>query len=94
VALFQGGGDADTVPSSELAADRLDGDGLGLLVALTEAGLAKSNGEARRLVRQGGIKVNGEAVGDEGRMLTAADVEEGRIRLQAGKKRHHHLLVG
>lgn len=94
VALFQGGGDAATVPSSDLDAARLEGDGLGLLAALTEAGLSKSNGEARRLVRQGGVKVNDEAVADEGRALTAADVQDGRIRLQVGKKRHHHFLVG
>ncbi len=93
-ALFKGGGDAATVPSSDLDLARLAGDGVGLLAALTEAGLSKSNGEARRLVRQGGVKVNDEAVTDEGRALTAADVQDGRIRLQVGKKRHHHFLVG
>ena len=93
-ALFSGGGDQTTVPSSAMAADRLEGDGVGLFEALAETGLCKSKGEARRLVRQGGVKVNGEGVSDEGRVLTAADVDDRRIRLQVGKKRHHHLLIG
>ena len=92
-ALFQGGGDQTDVPSSELAAAELEGEGLGLLAALSQSGLAKSNGEARRLVKQGGVKVNGEPAKDDSRRLTTADVDDGRIRLQVGKKRHHHLLV-
>ncbi len=55
-ALFQGGGDQADVPSSDLAGGELDGDGLGLLAALAQSGLAKSNGEARRLVKQGGSR--------------------------------------
>ncbi|MBU0742987.1 tyrosine--tRNA ligase, partial [bacterium] len=74
------------------AAD-LDGDGLPLIDALADAGLAGSKGEARRLIRQGGIKVNGERIDDEMRMLVPGDVRVGRIVLQAGKKRHHHILV-
>lgn len=92
-ALFQGGGDDSTVPSSQIAAADLDGDGFGLLTALVTAGLAKSNGDARRLIKQGGVKVNGESVTDEGRVLSRADVDDDRVRLQVGKKRHHHFLV-
>ena len=94
VALFSSGTDTSTVPSSDLDPARLQGDGLGLLDALAETGLSKSKGEARRLVRQGGVKINDAAVTDETRTLTATDVEDGRIRLQVGKKKHHHLLVG
>ena len=92
-ALFQGGGDQSEVPSSDLDAAELEGDGLGLLSALVRAGLAKSNGEARRLVKQGGVKVNDEAVSDQARVLGPGDVADARIRLQVGKKRHHHLRV-
>lgn len=92
-ALFGGGGDAAAVPSSERAAADLAGDGLPLIDVLADAGLAKSKGEARRLIRQGGIRVNDEPVTDEMRMLTAADVREGIIALRAGKKRHHHVRV-
>lgn len=92
-ALFGGGGDAAAVPSSERAAADLAGDGLPLIDVLADTGLAKSKGEARRLIRQGGIRVNGEPVADEMRMLTADDVRDGIIALRAGKKRHHHVRV-
>jgi len=93
-ALFTGGAEAGSIPSSQRPAVDLAGDGLSLIDALADAGLAKSKGEARRLIRQGGIKVNGDKVDDEMRMLAPADVRDGKIALQAGKKRHHHIQVG
>lgn len=98
-ALFGGGGgddagDVGDVPSSRRPPADLDGGGLPLIDALADACLAASKGEARRLIRQGGVRVNGEAVADELHALTAADVRDGRIALQAGKKRHHHILFG
>ena len=92
-ALFGAGGDAAGIPSSQRPAADLAGDGLPLTDALADAGLAKSKGEARRLIRQGGIRVNDEAVTDEMRMLTPADVRDGVIALRAGKKRFHHVKV-
>ncbi len=92
-AAFGGGGDAAAIPSSVLAAAALAGDGLVLLDVLVDVGLVGSKGEARRLVRQGGVRVNGEAVADEQRRLGADDIRDGRIVLQLGKKRHHHLRV-
>jgi len=92
-ALFGAGGDAAGIPSSLRPAADLAGDGLPLTDALADAGLAKSKGEARRLIRQGGIRVNDEAVTDEMRMLTPADVRDGVIALRAGKKRFHHVKV-
>ena len=55
---------------------------------------AKSKGEVRRLIRQEGVRVNGAVITDELHCLTADDIQDGRIALQVGKKRHHHLLVG
>ena len=92
-ALFSGNTDASTVPSSERPAADFAAPGLGLLDALVAAGLQKSKGEARRMIRQGAVRVAGEVVKDESRALTAADFDEGRIVLQVGKKRHHHILV-
>ncbi len=92
-ALFAAGGDASTVPSSERPATDFAGEGLGLLEALVDAGLMKSKGEARRLVRQKAVRVGGEVAADELRRLTADDIADGRIVLQVGKKRHHHILV-
>ncbi|HTC17587.1 MAG TPA: tyrosine--tRNA ligase [Stellaceae bacterium] len=54
-----------------------------------KAGLAPSLGEARRLVRGGGARVNDEVIDDEKRLLTLKDLnEEGVIKLSAGRKRH------
>ncbi len=92
-AAFGGDGDAAAIPSSALAAAGLAAGGLALIDALVSAGLVESKGEARRLVRQGGVRVNGQTVADEQRRLVAADVQDGRIALQLGKKRHHHLRV-
>ncbi len=92
-ALFAGAADESAVPSSERPSADFTGDGLPLLEALVDGGLVASRGEARRLVRQGGVRINGETVSDELRALTAADVQSGRIALQVGKKKHHHLRV-
>jgi tyrosyl-tRNA synthetase len=94
-ALFGGGGGEDgSIPSSQRSENDLAGDGLQLTEALADSGLAKSKGEARRLIRQGGIRINGQQVTDEMRALTADDIQDGRIALQAGKKRHHHIRIG
>jgi tyrosyl-tRNA synthetase len=62
---------------------------LGVLAAFVTAGLAKSNGEARRLVQGGGLRVNDQPVSDEKAKLTLADVtSEGVIKLSLGRKRH------
>jgi tyrosyl-tRNA synthetase len=71
------------VPRSDLAA------GLGLLNALVTVGLAGSNGEARRHVQSGAVRVNDETVSDERTSLgTAAVLPEGVIKLSVGKKKH------
>ncbi len=92
-ALFGGGGDDSAVPATEVAAARLAGEGLALIEIMAECGLAKSKGEARRLIQQKGVKVNGVVIEAEMRALTAADVAGGKIALQVGKKRHQHLVV-
>ncbi len=63
--------------------------GLGLLAAVGHAGLVASNGEARRLIKAGGLKVNDVTVTDEKMVLTPKDLTpEGVIKLSLGKKRH------
>jgi tyrosyl-tRNA synthetase len=79
----------DDVPSRELARGRLDGAGLGIVDALAEAGLAKSKGEARRIVGQGGVYVNNQRVEDVQRQLTAGDLAgESILVLRTGKKNY------
>ncbi|MCP4570886.1 MAG: tyrosine--tRNA ligase [bacterium] len=92
-ALFAGAADADSVPASDLPADALVGEGLPLVQALADCGLLKSKGEARRMVRQKAVRINGYQVTDELLRLTSEHVRDGRIALQVGKKKHHHLRV-
>ncbi len=75
-------------PSVELARQRLD-DGVGLLELMTEAGASKSNGEARRLVDQGAVRLNNVVVDDAQRRVTADDlVGATTMVLRVGKKRY------
>ncbi|MFT3672278.1 tyrosine--tRNA ligase [Aestuariivirga sp.] len=62
--------------------------GIGILAAVVQAGLASSNGEARRAIQGGGIRVNDEAVKDDKLVLTPALVKDGAIKLSHGKKKH------
>ena len=72
-----------SIPRGELEA------GLGILSAFVKAGLVKSNGEARRQIQGGGLRVNDQAVSDEKASLTARDLgAEGVVKLSLGKKKH------
>ncbi|HZR85452.1 MAG TPA: tyrosine--tRNA ligase [Bradyrhizobium sp.] len=71
------------IPQSELAA------GYGVLAAFVKAGLVTSNGEARRQIKGGGLRVNDTSVADERMSLTEENLTpEGVIKLSLGKKRH------
>ncbi|MCP4097162.1 MAG: tyrosine--tRNA ligase [Planctomycetaceae bacterium] len=77
------------VPSCELPAAELSGEGLGLMDALVKSGLMKSNGEARRAIKQGGIYINNRRVGEIDRRLTSADLtSETVVVLRSGKKKY------
>ena len=86
---FEEGSLAETLPTVEILRAELD-KGLGILTAFAEkAALVASNGEARRQVKAGGLKVNDVTVSDEKMLLTAKDLTpEGVIKLSLGKKRH------
>jgi tyrosyl-tRNA synthetase len=85
---FEQGASAEGLPTVELAQAELAG-GIGVLTAFVQAGLVKSNGEARRQIQGGGLRVNDQPVLDEKTLLTAADVAaDGTIKLSLGKKKH------
>jgi len=85
---FEQGATAEGLPTVEVGKGDLSG-GIGVLAAFVQAGLVKSNGEARRQIQGGGLKVNDETVTDEKAQLTAANVgADGAIKLSLGKKRH------
>lgn len=79
----------EEAPSIELPRTRLD-DGLGLLELMTEVGASRSNGEARRLVQQGGVRVNNALVDDPALRLTPDDLAgASTLVLKVGKRRHY-----
>jgi tyrosyl-tRNA synthetase len=85
---FEQGVTAADLPSVAIARSEFDA-GLGVLAAFVKAGLVKSNGEARRQIQGGGLRVNDETVTDEKAQLGAADaINDGAIKLSLGRKRH------
>jgi tyrosyl-tRNA synthetase len=85
---FEEGALAETLPTVDIARAELEG-GLGVLAAFVKAGLVASNGEARRQIKNGGLRMNDDAVTDEKMMLTPAHLTpQGVIKLSLGKKRH------
>jgi len=85
---FEDGALAETLPSVDIPQAEFD-QGIGVLNAFVKAGLVASNGEARRQIKGGGLRVNDVAVSDEKMVLGAAELSpEGVIKLSLGKKRH------
>jgi tyrosyl-tRNA synthetase len=85
---FEEGAFAENLPSVEVARGELEA-GIGVLALFVKAGLVASNGEARRQIKGGGLRVNDVAVSDEKMMLKLGDLTpEGVVKLSLGKKRH------
>ena len=88
---FAGSGVSEGLPHETIDAGEVES--LGLIAALVKVGFAKSNGEARRLIRGGGARLNDTAVTDEDFQLGAGDFIDGRAKISAGKKRHALLVI-
>ncbi len=85
---FEEGAIAENLPSIDVTRGELDA-GLGVLNGFVKAGLVASNGEARRQIKSGGLRVNDQPVTDEKMTLTPALLtSEGVIKLSMGRKRH------
>ncbi|MEQ8252084.1 MAG: tyrosine--tRNA ligase [Oceanibaculum nanhaiense] len=84
---FEEGATAEGLPTVDIPQAQLAA-GLPAYEALRLAGLAASNGEARRLIKGGGARLNDAVIADENASLTEADLSDGVIKLSAGKKRH------
>jgi len=85
---FEEGELADTLPTVGISCAKLEA-GLGVLAAFVEVGLVSSNGEARRQIKGGGLKVNDVTIADEKMVLTLRDLTPQEvIKLSLGRKRH------
>ena len=93
-ALFAGGGNTSQMPVTELSGEDFDEDGnIGILTLLVKAGLAASNGEARRNVQQGGVSVDGEKVTEPKSIINKDNITEDGIVLKRGKKKFMKIVV-
>ncbi len=85
---FEEGQAADTLPSVAVSQSEFD-EGIGLLSLIVSAGLASSNGEARRHVKGGAIKINDQQISDERLSVSGQHLnDDGVVKLSLGKKKH------
>ena len=90
--LFGSGGESEDIPSTQIDSSSIL-QGIGVFDAFRESGLCKSNGEARRLMNQGGLYLNQEPLSDPDYRITKDDFNEGSVLLRAGKKRYHRFII-
>jgi tyrosyl-tRNA synthetase len=92
-ALFAGGGElGEGVPTTAVTGAELAA-GIALIDLLVLAGLAKSKGEARRLIGQGGASVNGVIATDVDARVSSADLRDDAILVRVGKKRYARVIT-
>ena len=91
-ALFSAGSDDENMPTTELTEENLVDGGMGVIELLVACKLAPSKGEARRLIQQGGVVVNGEKVGSIDVRVSADDLKAG-VKIRKGKKVYHKAIV-
>ena len=90
--LFSGAADHEHMPSTQLDAALVKDGAVGLLAAMVAAGLCGSNREARQLVQQGGVLVDGEKITDPKAVLTTEALTEGVV-IKKGKKVYHKITL-
>ena len=92
-ALFAGGGNTANMPEVQLSDEDFENGAIGILRLLVKAGLASSNGEARRNVEQGGVSVDGEKITDVKAQIAKDSIGEDGIVLKRGKKKFMRIVV-
>ncbi len=90
--VFEKGGVGDDLPTLVLTGAEI-GAGITLAHLVTQSGLAKSGKDAKRLIAEGGLRVNDEPAGDAAQVFTAADLAA-PVKLTAGRKRHALVRLG
>jgi len=90
--VFERGGVGDDLPTLHLTVGEL-GDGISLAQLFVRSGLAKSGKDAKRLIAEGGARLNDDLVTDAGLILGAGELVD-PVKLTAGKKRHALVVLG
>ena len=91
-ALFEGGAEDGSIPTTEISASDL-GDGLDVLTIFQKANMIPSRSEGRRLIQQGGMRVNDEKVESIDLMINEEFFKDGQLMLQRGKKAFHRVKL-
>ena len=91
-AVFAGGGDVSGVPSCEISKSEFEA-GINILDLFARTELCSSKSEARRLVQQGGARVNDEKIDDVDAVVGSDAVRDGEVMLKAGKKRFFRIEI-
>ena len=92
-ALFAGGAGNADIPQVVLHDEDFENDEIGVIALNVKAGFAKSNGEARRSIAEGGFYVNDEAVKDIYAKLSKAELAKGDTMIRRGKKQYRKIVV-
>lgn len=92
-AIFSGASQEENMPTTTLKQDDFTDGKIGLLSLLVTCGLCKSNGEARRLITQGGVTIDGTKPEDPSLFLSESQIKESPIVIKKGKKTYHKVEV-
>lgn len=84
-AIFSGGGDSENMPKAQLSENDFDNGQIGIVQLVVKCGFAQSNGEAKRLIQQGGVTVNEKTVNALDKKYSTDELKEGLI-IRKGKK--------
>jgi len=91
-ALFAGGGDSDSIPSTEFSKSKFEA-GVPILDLLIEIGLIPSKAEGKRLVQQNGLVIHDELVSDFAQIITLSDFKNESLMIRKGKKIFHKIQL-
>ncbi|MBP2032619.1 tyrosyl-tRNA synthetase [Clostridium algifaecis] len=89
-ALFSGGSNMDNVPTVEIEKAEINS---GIVDIIVKTGILPSKSEARRLIKQGGLTINGEKVTDANAVITNEDFKDGSMLIRRGKKNYNKVVI-
>jgi tyrosyl-tRNA synthetase len=89
-ALFGGGGDLSSIPTSTISSELLGSKILDVLIA---AGIIPSKSEGKRLIQQGGLYVNDEKICDMDVVVDVSYFKDGKMLVRKGKKTYNQIVI-
>jgi len=89
--LFGGAGNSENIPTTTFIQDDLTDNSIKIINILIKCGFASSNGEAKRLIQQGGVSVNDEVVTAIDKLYTKQELQDG-LKIKKGKKHFHKAI--